>query len=147
MSAELSVVTELTDYVWSTGETTPQITVTQPGLYSITAFQGDCSSSAEYLIKSCPFQIYLPNAISPFRTDGLNDYFCIPEFYLRNINQFEISIFNRWGDQVFYSTDKHFKWNGEVKGSISHNIVYNYVIRFTSNVGTPYVITGTVTVL
>jgi len=147
MSAELSVITELTDYVWSTGETTPQITVTQPGLYSITAFQGDCSSSAEYLIKSCPFQIYLPNAISPFRTDGLNDYFCIPEFYLRNINQFEISIFNRWGDQVFYSTDKHFKWNGEVKGSISHNIVYNYVIRFTSNVGTPYVITGTVTIL
>lgn len=147
MSTQLSVVTEMPDYVWSTGEQTTHITVTQPGVYSVTAYQGDCLSSSSFLIESCPFQIYLPNAISPLPADGLNDYFCIPEFYLRTINQFEISIFNRWGDQVFYSTDKQFKWDGEVKGKIYHNNVYSYVIRYTSNVGTPYMITGTVTVL
>ena len=147
MSAQLSVITEMPDYVWSTGEQTSYITVNQPGIYSVTAYQGDCLSTSSFLIESCPFQIYLPNAITPFRADGLNDYFYIPEFYLKNINFFEISIFNRWGEQVYYSSDKHFKWNGEVKGKIYHNNVYNYVIHYTSNVGTPHVITGTVTVL
>ena len=147
MSAELLVITGLTDYVWSTGEITPQITVTHPGLYSVTAYQGLCQNTGSITVEKCEYHLTMPNAISPSNVDGLNDHFSVPETYLRFINLFEIKIFNRWGELVFYSTDKHFKWNGEYNGIIHHNTVYNYVIRYTSEVGTPFVITGSVTVL
>ena len=147
MSAELVVETEMTDYVWSTGEQMPNITVVLPGTYSVTATQGGCRVTARYLIESCDLGIYLPNAISPSREDGLNDVFRIPEMTQRMINDFEISVFNRWGELIYYSTDKNFSWNGEVKGNIFYNSVYNYIIRYTDANGKPYFVKGSITVL
>lgn len=147
MSAELTVVTRMTDYQWSTGEQMPQITVTSPGRYSVTATQGDCQSTAKFVIEPCEFQFVLPNAITPGRGDGLNDYFYIPEHMQYSIQLFEITIFNRWGEQVFYSTDKSFKWNGEVNGKIYYNNVYTYIIRCTNAAGKQYQFKGSVTVL
>ena len=145
--AELVVETNMTDYVWSTGEQMPNITVTAPGMYMVTATQGECSVSARYVIEPCIFELYLPNAISSSREDGLNDYFSISEHAQGMINLFEISIFNRWGELVFYSNNKGFQWNGEVKGQIYHQNVYNYIIEYTDSAGRPYRMTGTITVL
>ena len=147
MQAELVVVTNMTDYVWSTGEQLPNITVMAPGAYMVTATQGGCSVSARYVIEPCIFELYLPNAITPGRGEGLNDYFCISEHAQGMINMFEISIFSRWGEMVFYSTDKGFRWNGEVKGKIYHQNVYNYIINYTDSAGRPYHVVGSITVL
>ena len=147
MSAELSVVTELTDYLWSTGEEMPNITVTVPGTYRVTASQGDCRNSASYTISPCELQVFLPNAITPSRSDGQNDWFALPAATQAIMHSFEISVFNRWGEQVYYSTDKNFRWNGEVKGKISYNTVYTYVIRYTDANGKPYYVRGSITVL
>lgn len=147
LSAELSVVTEMSDYQWNTGESMPQITVTMPGIYSVTATEGDCESTARYAIEPCEFKLILPNAITPSKSDGLNDYFSIPEPMQHSFQNFEISIFNRWGSMVYYSTDKNFRWNGEVEGKIYYNNVYTYIIRCTNAQGKAYVFQGSVTVL
>ena len=147
MVAELFVVTNMTNYEWSTGEQTPNITVTAPGVYNVTASEGGCSVTARYVIEPCVYQLYLPNAITPARGDGLNDYFYIPELAKGSINLFEISIFNRWGELVFYSTDKNFQWNGEYKGKIYHQTVYTYIIEYTDYAGRPFRVTGSITVL
>jgi gliding motility-associated-like protein len=147
MSAELVAVTEMTDYLWSTGEQMPNITVTQPGYYSVTAMQGDCRATAHYTVSVCDFQFVLPNAISPSKSDGLNDELTLPERMQNMFNTFEISIFDRWGELVFYSTDKGFSWRGEIDGRISVNTVYNYIIRCTDMKGKPYRFTGSITVL
>ena len=91
--------------------------------------------------------LYLPNAITPSRIDGINDYFYLPEAYLSFINEFEISIFNRWGVQVFHATDKHFRWDGTINGKIYYSAVYNYIIRFYDILGRPYYLKGSFTVL
>ena len=145
--AELVAVTNMTNYEWNTGEQTPTITATFPGVYSVTASQGECSVTAIYVIEQCLFELYLPNAITPGRDDGLNDYFSISEHAQGMINLFEISIFSRWGELVFYSTDKGFRWNGEYKGQIYHQNVYNYIINYTDSAGRPYRVTGSITVL
>ena len=147
MSAELVAVTAMTDYLWSTGEELPNITVTQPGLYSVTASQGGCRATAKYKVEPCDFRLWLPNAITPSKSDGLNDVFCLPQRVQSMVNDFEISIFDRWGEQVFYSTDKAFRWDGSVKGKTFVSTVYNYVIRCTVVGGKPYRFTGIVTVL
>ena len=147
MSAELMVVTEMPDYVWSTGETAPTITVTASGYYSVTATEGGCTATAAYRVEGCQFELILPNAITPSDFDGVNDYFALPEFFLRDISLFEIAIFNRWGEMVYYSTDKGFKWNGEYRGEIQYQTIYNYVIKYTDTAGRPYRRTGSITVL
>lgn len=144
---ELMIVTEMPDYVWSTGEDAPTITVTQPGIYSVEASQGGCSATAQYIVEACDFRMWLPNAISPSRSDGLNDVFCLPARAANMIDNFEISIFNRWGELVFHSTDKHFQWDGTINGKLSVSTVYNYVIRYTDVIGKPRKIMGNITVL
>ena len=146
MSAELVAVTTMTDYLWSTGEEFPNITVTAPGVYSVTASQGGCRATARYTVEACDFQLWLPNAITPSKNDGLNDVFCLPPRTQSMISDFEISIFNRWGELVFYSTDKGFKWDGSVEEKVFVGAVYNYLIRCTVN-GNPHRVTGSVTVL
>ena len=147
MMAELMVVTQFVDYVWSTGEQSPNITVTMPGLYSVTAMQDGCQVTSHIQVMGCDLQITLPNAITPSRSDGLNDEFFIPELQQRLIEDFEISIFSRWGEQVFYSTDKDFRWNGEVNGKLAVGSVFSYIIRCTDANGKPFMLKGSITVL
>ena len=148
LTAELMVVTDMPNYEWSTGETAPSITVTQSGRYYVTATSGDCSSTAHITVESCDGnQLLLPNAITPSNHDGLNDYFSIPERNLLYINLFEIWIYNRWGELVYYSNDKNFHWNGEYRDKIQYGTVYNYIIRYTNAAGKREFVKGSVTVL
>ena len=91
--------------------------------------------------------IYLPNAITPSKSDGLNDVFSLPEKIQNQIANFEIVIFNRWGEMVFYSTDKGFQWNGEYKGKTFYDNVYQYVIHYSNSYGKMFTTKGTITVL
>ena len=145
--ASLSAVSPMPDYVWSTGETATTIVVTSPGLYSVTASEGGCSATASIRVEACHYELVLPNAITPSRGDGLNDSFYIPESFTGNINFFKIYIYNRWGELVFHSTDKNFRWSGEYRGQTQIQTVYNYVIEYTDMVGRPHKMVGTVTVL
>ena len=91
--------------------------------------------------------IYLPNAITPSKSDGLNDVFSLPEKIQNQIANFEIVIFNCWGEMVFYSTDKGFQWNGEYKGKTFYDNVYQYVIHYSNSYGKMFTTKGTITVL
>ena len=91
--------------------------------------------------------IYLPNAITPTRDDGLNDYFYLPDKYKPLISDFKIEIFNRWGTVVYRATDKNFRWDGSINGKIYFNVVYRYLIFCEDIIGRPYILKGTITVL
>ena len=145
--AALTVVTGMPDYVWSTGETATTIAVTSPGLYSVTATQGGCSATAQIRVEGCHLELVLPNAITPSSGDGLNDCFFIPEGYTANISLFKVYIYNRWGELVFYSTDKNFRWYGEYRDQTQYQAVYSYVIEYTDLAGRPTRLSGSVTVL
>jgi len=145
--AELTAVSEMTNYVWNTGDQTQQIEVRQSGTYSVVASHGECSVSAQYIIESCDVRLYLPNAITPSNGDGVNDYFSIPERTQFLIDEFEITIYNRWGELIFFSTDKNFHWDGTVRDRLYRDNVYTYVIRCTNVSGRPYLYKGSITVL
>ena len=90
----------------------------------------------------------MPNAFTP-NGDGLNDQFCIPEGYLEQIKDedFEVFIYDRWGELIFASQDKHFHWNGEAHGRLFLNYTYTYVIKYSSILGFSKIIKGSVIVL
>ena len=98
-------------------------------------------------VATADIAIYLPNAITPSKSDGLNDFFSLPEKIQNQIADFEIVIFNRWGEMVFYSTDKGFQWSGEFKGKTFYDNVYQYVIHYSNSYGKMFTTKGTITVL
>jgi gliding motility-associated-like protein len=68
-------------------------------------------------ISACPEQIAfaLPTAFSP-NNDGINDFFRL--LYISPLYNFEnIRIYNRWGEEIFNSTDPNFSWNGNYENN------------------------------
>ncbi len=74
-----------------------------------------------------PVNLYVPSAFTP-NNDGLNDAFFA---HMSGVKDFEIWVFNRWGEQVFHSQDPAEVWIGEVSGGdyYAPNGVYNWVVR------------------
>ena len=144
--AVLSVPTPNCNYQWSTGATTQGISVSAGGTYSVTATLNGCTNSGEITINDvCPFNIYLPNCITPTDNDGVNDIFRLPS--VKDIATFDINIFDRWGRVVFHSEDPHFEWNGSVNGKILSGRVYNYRIELKTTGAEKRIISGSLTVL
>ena len=140
----LTALSEANDFLWNTGDETPFISATHSGHYTVTASIGDCHATASTDIPFCDLEVYLPNAITPSRSDGLNDCLRLPELLIHKISDFSMSIFNRWGEQVFVTDDPHFTWCGEV-AHISD--VYVYQLRLKDQNGKPFVYRGIITVL
>jgi len=143
----LSIPDPSDEYEWSTGETSPSITVTSPGTYTVNTLRQGCDVAASIIIPPCDFELYLPNVITPGRQDGLNDVFSLQDRQKFLINEFELLIFNRWGEVVYSAHDKNFSWDGSVNGQIYPNNVYNYTIFLTDREGRKYFYKGSLTVL
>jgi gliding motility-associated-like protein len=88
------------------------------------------------------FRMFLPTAFSP-NGDGLNDVW-IPTF--SSINFMEISIFNRWGEQLLKS-DNESGWDGTYMGEICQDGVYVFIIKVKSKRDKWYAYSGTLTLL
>lgn len=131
-SVVLIAQSDLAYYLWNTGEQTSSITVLRPGYYMVTAYQENCETHAYFIVENCEYdyETILPNAITPSNNDGLNDCLSIPEQCKSIIGDFKISIYNRWGERVFYSTNKDFKWCGEYLGKTLPQDVYSYRMEF-----------------
>ncbi len=80
-------------------------------------------------IKSTPLYWFV-NAFTPGTTEGKNDEFGI-ETPLK-IHEYNMRIINRWGQEVFRSTDPNNKWNGKTNGRLCPSGNYIYHVTFKS---------------
>jgi gliding motility-associated-like protein len=60
---------------------------------------------------NCPYY-KLPNTFTP-NGDGQNDVFKPVKNAFRFVEKVDFQVFNRWGQQVFQTTDPHLGWNGK----------------------------------
>lgn len=146
-SVILSVFTNASNYVWSTGEQSPVIEVSTPGTYMVTATEQSCSMTAAYKLSPCEPSFLIPNSITPGKADGLNDEFFIHSVTKENVESFEIVIFNKYGNVVFHSYDINFRWDGRVNDKLYMNETYNYIINYSDKMGKRYKINGSLIVL
>jgi gliding motility-associated-like protein len=71
--------------------------------------------------------IFVPNAFTP-NNDGNND---ILKVRGRWISKLQFVVYNRWGQEMFTTTDLNNGWNGVFKGNEVAPDVYNYFLQVT----------------
>jgi len=86
---------------------------TMSGCYRVTAidsFANESLPSARLCLDECSSFI-LPNVFSP-NGDGINDLYQSQSFSF--VDRVEMTIFNRWGLQVYYTQDPSINWDGKI---------------------------------
>ena len=108
------------------------------------SFPNNCNETDSLLLEiGCDLQIFVPNSFSP-NNDEENELFVIQG---NNILDFEISLYNRWGKQMFYSNDITNSWDGSFKGSIVPVGTYSYVLKAFGRDGQSVTKSGNVIVI
>ncbi len=87
-------------------------------------------STYRKIVISPEWAYYIPNAFTP-NGDGKNDGFIGAGF---NYSDFEMWIFDRWGNKIYYTTDDKQPWNGKVENGlngekVAQQDVYVYKIK------------------
>jgi gliding motility-associated-like protein len=96
----------------------------------ITSTQYNCIDTAyKTIIVDPDFAFYVPNVFSP-NGDGINDFFTGKGIL---IEQYEMRIFDRWGNMVFITKDLQEPWDGKANygSGMAQQDVYVYVINLT----------------
>jgi len=99
------------------------------------------TSSVEIRIKDV-FYMYVPNAFSP-NSDGVNDVF---HLQYRGISDFNLTVFNRWGEILWHTNKPDESWDGKYQGKLVEQGVYFYSISGSSNLGNAFGEKGTLTI-
>ncbi len=73
----------------------------------------------------CEVTLFVPNTFTP-NNDEHNELFNI---YGENIIDFELYIYSRWGELIFYSNDISNTWNGKMNDEYCQTGSYTYYIK------------------
>lgn len=117
-------------YLWNVGLNTPTITISQPGLYWLEVLDNNnCKGrdSVVVLSKDCIKGFYIPTGFTP-NNDGKNDYF-MPLIF-GNVKSYNFTIYNRYGQTVFHSTELKKGWDGKFGSLPQDSNVFIWVCRF-----------------
>lgn len=71
---------------------------------------------------------YFPNAFSP-NGDGHNDVWGMV-YNIPDIAEFELKVFDRWGQPIFETTDPAVRWDGTSGGSPVKDGVYVFMLKY-----------------
>ncbi|RYF73985.1 MAG: gliding motility-associated C-terminal domain-containing protein [Cytophagaceae bacterium] len=104
----------------------PVATPTATTTYTLTAQSAaGCQVSDTVTVHVLP-PLYIPTAFTP-NGDGLND-----TWEIRNTEQYascQVSIYNQWGNLIFYDDTYGLPWNGQMNGHPVQQGVYLYTVK------------------
>ena len=83
--------------------------------------------------------LWIRTAFTP-NGDGLNDTFIVKGI---RIEDFQIQIFNQWGEKVFENNNANLGWDGKFRGQLSSMGVYTYYIKSIGMDGENISVSGT----
>jgi gliding motility-associated-like protein len=108
----------------------PSYTYTTDGTHNpflIAYNEFGCSDTARRSLFVEPFPIYIPNTFTPDGNEFNNNF---------NVGlaldplEWEMRIFNRWGEQVFKTNDPEDYWDGQYNGFPAPDGIYAYKVKY-----------------
>ena len=129
----------------------PSFTYSDTGSYKVTLLvtnnEGCTDTTNQTIYIESEYAFYIPNAFTP-GNDDLNEFFGPKGTGLDNIENFEMAIYDRWGEEIYYTTDISKPWDGKLNGSeIREQEVYVYKIQLKALNKRANYYTGTVSLI
>ncbi len=111
----------------------PEVQSDEPGWYVFHALDENGCEGMDSTYLDIFYPIYVPNSFTP-NNDGVNDVFFVSGLRLQG---YRLIIYNRWGEEVFYSEDGEKVWAGESKNETHFcpDGVYLYSLRYEDQDG------------
>ena len=126
----------------------PNHKYTDTGIFHVTEYVtsefGCIDSITGTVIINPEYVFFIPNAFSPFSPSSLNTLF---QGYGTGIVEYEMSIYDRWGEKLFYSNDINKPWDGIFNGTQLKQDVYIYSFNIKNADGATHQFTGSVTLI
>ena len=113
---------------------------------------GCADSSITAVIIEPYFNLNIPNAFTPYTGGGnggrydpnaTNNFIFYP--HTEGVSEYEMQIFNRWGELIFESKDHSIGWDGYYRGKMASQEVYVWKIKIKWENGQDYEGVGDVT--
>ncbi|MFN0189895.1 MAG: gliding motility-associated C-terminal domain-containing protein [Bacteroidia bacterium] len=126
---KIITATGVEPFYWSTGEMGTSIIVKQTGIYFASA-SNTCGVAGDTIgidYEKCPCNVWIPNAFSP-NTDTKNENYSIVSDCI--LEEFNLRIYNRWGQEVFVTNDITQFWDGLYKNSLAPEGIYVAKINY-----------------
>ncbi|MCS6982011.1 MAG: gliding motility-associated C-terminal domain-containing protein, partial [Flavobacteriales bacterium] len=96
--------------------------------YTITVQDANgCKASADVMVHVIKVGPFIPTAFTP-TGDNKNEVFRVIDY---GVTKTQISIYDRWGNLVYYSEDLYEGWDGRINGDKAAPGVYTYRILTT----------------
>jgi gliding motility-associated-like protein len=126
----------------------PIATISSTTLFTVIVSDGICHTNAQVLVEVRELvcagpDIFVPNTFTP-NGDGQNDVLFVRG---RNISSLEFLVFDRWGEEVFSTTDITRGWDGTYKGKPVDPAVFVYHLTADCVDGQRYFTKGNVSVV
>jgi len=117
------------DYKWQDGTVGGTFIATTSGIYQVIGENGCGKDTVQMnmVFNNCPCMLLLPNAFTP-NGDGMNDYF--RPFHACDMQEYNMTVFNRYGEKIYFSKDPLEGWDGKIKGSILNTGTYVWVVNY-----------------
>ena len=117
------------NYLWNTGKVSSSIIADIETNYSVIAQDTNlCYAYDTIFVEVSGCVLYIPNAFTP-DGDGVNDVFKV---VTDDAKVFELTIFDRWGEMVFNSSEPTKGWDGNIGNSPAKPDVYQYKLNYVS---------------
>lgn len=122
------------DYYWFPGTnlscndcTSPMCWAVNTTSYNVQVTDANgCVSYGNALVEVLPSSSFAPSAFTP-NGDGVNDEFRV---YIVGVKDFELIIFNRWGEKLFETDNIYKGWNGKSGDRLLEQGMYTYKIYY-----------------
>jgi large repetitive protein len=138
--------------LYTSTEQNPTFTYADTGSYVVQQIvynQYGCQDEVTHTVDILPeYILYAPNAFTPFNHDGINDVF-MPSGVGIDPDNFEMTIFDRWGNLIFKTTDLAKGWDGKANGgqNVAQIDVYVWKIKTKDYKGDNHFYVGHVTIV
>jgi gliding motility-associated-like protein len=136
-------------YIWQS-DTSVKVRyyqATKEGEYKVLVYnQYGCSAEKIFSVKElCKPRLFVPNAFTP---GGNNNNLFKVQY--ANVKNYQMLIFNRWGEIIFESLDPAISWDGMYRNEMMPVGVYAWVVTYEGNreqYKGPYKAQGSVTLI
>ncbi len=133
-------------YLWQDGSSDETLRIKSFGEYAvIVSNSSGCKIGDTILVyNNCNSFVYFPTAFSP-NNDGVNDFF--RPRYSEDLIQYQVAVYNRWGELVYESTDVNEGWDGRF-GIVPQQLsVYTWMSSYSFRDGKRNTQAGTITIV